>query len=503
MQPLRRLMEPYSCGIGGDAFAIVWDNDSRALYGLNASGRSPLGLSYGALLSELRSLGVEKIPDRGLLPVSVPGVVDGWFALHRRFGKIPFAELLLPSIHHCRHGFQVTPVIATEWAALVAQIADTGVGEFQKLYMRDGRTPGSGEVFSNCALADSYDAITRGGKDEFYCGEIASRIDTFMRQNGGYIRKVDLVAHHSEWVEPVSVNYRGYDVFELPPCTQGIAALQMLKIVEGFDLPSMGRNSVQAVHSMLEAKKIVFEDRAKWYADPAAFQTPVRELLSREYARGRRSLIRETALMKIRSGDPLLHNGDTIYLTTADKEGNMVSFIQSIYFGFGSAAVVPGTGFALQNRGLAFSMDPQHPNVYAPGKRPFHTIVPGFVLKDDRPWLSFGVMGGDMQPQGHVQILTNIIDFGMDIQEAGDAPRWRHNGSTTPMDSRDTMLSDGGIVYMEDGMPDALREGLRKRGHRVAGNEQLFGGYQAILKDNRGIYFGASESRKDGTAAGY
>ena len=497
------LMEPHMCGMGGDLFAIVWDENAQQLYGLNASGRSPVSLDYGKLSGRLRKFGTSLIPYNSILSVSVPGAVHGWTTLHDRFGKLSFPELLAPAIHYAESGFPVSPIIAGQWQGAAAEIPETLPGVFHSVYAPGGQAPATGEIFINRDLARSYRLVADAGNKAFYQGELAGRIVDFMKNNDGYIDHVDLQAHRSDWITPVAVKYRGYDVFELPPSGQGIAALQMLKMLEDDNLAAMGFMNVDCLHLMLEAKKLVFEDRAKFYADPDFSEAQTGRLLSQKYNKKRRSLIKDSAARSVRAGEKILRDGDTIYLTAADSAGNMVSLIQSVYHYFGSGIVIPGTGFALQNRGLMFSMDQSHANVYAPGKRPFHTIIPAFVMKDDKPFMSFGVMGGDMQPQGHVQVLTNIIDFGMDVQLAGDAPRWRHNGSTEPTADMGDHLTDGGVVLLERGFPDQVVKDLAKRGHHVQRAEDGFGGYQAIMRADNGAYHGASESRKDGQAAGY
>src|SRR5687767_6826420 len=426
------LMEPTGNGIGGDLFAIVWDAKTKKLHGLNGSGRSPLGLELEGLRAELAKLGRKTIPPRGFLPISVPGTVDAWFELHAKFGRLPMREVLAPAVRYAREGFPVSEYIASQWEIGVRQAKrDEFPGAFLATFAPGGSAPKKGEVFANPDLGRTLELLGEKGRDAFYGGEIAERIDAFMREHGGHLRKLDLERHASTWVEPVSVNYRGYDVYELPPNGQGIAALQMLNILEGFDLRKLGPNSPETLHLMIEAKKLAFEDRAKFYADPAFAKVPVAELLSKKYAEERRKLIDpKRAALRYDAGNPALQQGDTIYLTTADKEGNMVSLIQSNYRGMGSGVVVPGLGFGFQNRGEMFTLEDGHANLYVPGKRPFHTIIPAFVMKDGAPWLSFGVMGGALQPQAHVQILVNLIDFGMNLQEAGDAARWQHDGST-------------------------------------------------------------------------
>ncbi len=497
------LMEPTGCGIGGDLFALIWDAESKQLYGLNASGRSPKGLSYDRLLQELDALERDSIPPYGMLPISVPGTVDGWFEMHQRFGRLPMSEILAPAIRYARDGFPVSELIALYWGLSVPRLISQP-GAFAKHFTIDGRAPAKGEMFKNPALASTYEQLARGGRDVFYRGALTQAIDKFMRDNGGFLRYEDFAEHRSDWVTPLGVDYKGYTLWELPPNGQGIAALQMLQILKNFDLKNMGFNSVDALHTMIEAKKLVFEDRAKFYADSEFSKQPVGELISEAYGKSRAALIGDRAARRVEAGNPALSAGDTIYLTTADQAGNMVSLIQSNYRGMGSGVVVPDLGFVFQDRGQMFSLDPEHANVYAPRKRPFHTIIPAFVTKGGEPWMSFGVMGGAMQPQGHVQILVNIVDFGMNIQEAGDANRWQHYGSTEPMDSTGKYLETGGYVEFETGVDhEVLRELMFKR-HDIRLGPAGYGGYQAIMFDKQqGVYYGASESRKDGAAAGF
>jgi len=517
------LMEPVSNGVGGDLFAIVYSAKENKLYGINGSGRSPLGLSYEQMKTELDKLNRKTIPPIGMLPISVPGTVDAWAELNKKFGKLKLGDDLAPAIRYAEEGFPVTELIAHYWG-FGPRIYKGLPGGFLETYTLDGkgRTPAKGDIFKNPALAKTLRLIGEKGRDGFYKGEIADKIDAFMQQNGGFLRKVDFAKHTNTWVEPVSTNYHGYDVFELPPNGQGIATLQILNILEGFDLKSMGRNSPDALHTMIEAKKIAWADRAKFYADPTFSKIPVKSLISKEYAAERRKLIDpKRAAKTVEAGVPpadsteaqptrlppqtpsKLDQGDTIYMCTADDEGNMVSLIQSNYRGMGSGIVVPGLGFMFQDRGELFSMEPGHANVYAPGKRPFHTIIPGFVMKDGKPWAAFGVMGGGMQPQGHVQVLTNQIDFGLNVQEAGDASRWQHEGDNEPTGEK---MENGGYVEVESGIPyESVRE-LKDRGHDVRFDVGGYGGYQAIkveMRDGQRVYVGASESRKDGQAAGY
>jgi gamma-glutamyltranspeptidase/glutathione hydrolase len=493
------LMEPTGNGIGGDLFAIVWDPKTKRLHGYNGSGRSPKSLT----LEHFRGLGLSDIPPHGPLPVSVPGTVDAWFALHEKFGKRTMAQNLAPTIRYAREGHPVHETIAYYWALSVPRLSKWP--GFTEQFTIDGRAPRTGELWRNPYLADTLEKIARGGREAFYEGEIARTIDAYFAANDGFLSYEDMAAHRGEWVEPVSTNYRGYDVWELPPNGQGIAALQMLNVLEAYDLKSYGFGSAEHLHLVTEAKKLAFADRARWYADPAFHPAPVAKLVSKEYAAGRAKLITmERALREVQPGTPKeLDEGDTIYLTTADADGMMVSLIQSNYRGMGSGMTPPGLGFILQDRGEMFVLTEGHPNSYAPGKRPFHTIIPAFVTKDGEPWLSFGVMGGAMQPQGHVQILVNLIDFGMSLQEAGDAPRLHHDGSTEPT-GQSTAMSDGGVLELESGFPiESVRELMRK-GHTVKFANGPYGGYQAIARDPvTGVYAGASESRKDGHAAGY
>lgn len=489
------LMEPTGCGIGGDLFAIVWDAKTKTLYGLNASGRSPKGLT----LEEFRKKGLDKIPALGPLPVSVPGAVDGWFELHGKFGSLPMETLLGPAISYAEEGFPLTQLIAWYMQRSVPRYESLGFPNIRETYISQngGRLPGEGEIYKNPYLANTYRQLATGGRDAFYKGEMAKTIADFIQAQGGYLSEADLAAHRSEWVTPVSVNYRGYEVWELPPNGQGIAALQMLQILEGYDFSSVDFGSAEHLHLFTEAKKLAFEDRAKYYADPDFADIPVNTLLSDSYAAQRRSRIGE------RAGDydaGEISAGETIYMTAADQYGNMISLIQSNYRGMGSGMVPPGLGFMLQDRGELFSLKEGQANTYAPGKRPFHTIIPAFITKDGNPWVSFGVMGGDFQPQGHTQIVMNLIDFGMNLQEAGDAPRWDHTGGSSPTGED----RGSGAVRIESGIPYETVRGLMDRGHQVRYARGVYGGYQAILWDwENKVYRGASESRKDGQAAGY
>lgn len=488
------LVEPTGNGIGGDLFAIVWDASTKKLYGLNASGRSPKSLT----LEYFKKEGYDRIPSYGPLPVSVPGCVDGWFELHKKFGNLSMQDILQPAINYAKNGFPVTELISYYWQGNARYLQR--FPNFKEIFMPGGSTPQKGEIFKNPYLAETLSELASQGRNYFYKGEIARTIDKFIREQGGFLSYEDLAAHHSEWVEPISTNYRGYDLWELPPSGQGTAALQILNILEGFDIASMGFGSAEYIHHFVEAKKLAFEDRAKYYADPGFADIPLDWLISKEYGKERRELINtDRAARRLEAGVP--EQGNTIYLTVADNAGTMISLIQSNYRGMGSGMVPPKLGFILQDRGELFSLTKGHANVFEPGKRPFHTIIPAFITKDGEPWVSFGVMGGSMQPQGHAQIVVNLIDFGMNLQEAGDAPRIRHGGSSQPTGSK---MTDGGTVYLESGISYETLHSLMRKGHDVQWTIGGFGGYQAIMWDKKNkVYFGASESRKDGQAAGY
>jgi gamma-glutamyltranspeptidase/glutathione hydrolase len=490
-------LEPVSCGLGGDLFAMVWDPATKKLYGLNASGRAPTSLT------------IDRVPatDRGTIPVyspyawTVPGCADGWFELHEKFGRLPMKDLLAPVAEMAREGAPVPQVIAGAWARGAANFKD--FPGFAEVFIPGGVVPEEGDVFANPALAHTLERLAAGGRDAFYGGEIAREIVAYSNEVGGFFTIEDFANHESEWVEPISTTYRGLSVWELPPNPQGLAALQMLNILETFDVAAMGRDSTDFWHLMVETKKLAYEDRARYYADMSFSEVPVEALLDKGYAAERAKLIdMAMAADTYEPGNPALNHGDTTFLVAADSSGMLVSLIQSNYTGFGSGFVVPSVGIGIQDRGALFSLDPDHPNALEPGKRPFHTIIPAFMGSNGVPDTAFGLMGGDMQPQGHVQIVVNLVDFGMNLQEAGDAPRFHHTGSSEPTG---TVMTSGGVLHLESGLPKEVYRDLDKRGHSIEQTSPgTFGGYQIIFRDpETGVLAGATESRKDGMAAGY
>jgi len=486
------LMEPTGNGIGGDLFAIVWDAKTKKLHGLNASGPAPKNLSIEYFIEN----GLNKIPPYGPLPVTVPGAVDGWVKLHEKFGKLKFKSLFEPTIEYAKKGFPVTELIAYYLDRSKERFED--YPNFKEVWMKDGKMPAKGEIFKNPQLAETLEIIAEKGRDGFYEGYIANTMADFIQSQGGFLTYEDISSFHSEWTPPVSSNYRGYDVWELPPNGQGIAALQILNILENYNIQKMGLFSSEYIHLFTEAKKLAFADRAKYYADPKFSNIPVNQLISKSYAKERLKLINLKEASKADQAG-VLESGDTIYLTVADQYGNMISLIQSNYRGMGSGMVPPGLGFMLQDRGELFSLNKNHRNALEGGKRPFHTIIPAFVTKDGKPFMSFGVMGGATQPQAHAQIVVNMVDFGLNLQEAGDAPRIVHSGSSQPTDE---IMVDGGTLSLESGFGKEIEDELSSLGHKIKYQKGIFGGYQAImLKD--GVYYGASETRKDGQAAGY
>ena len=486
------LVEPTGCGIGGDLFAILWIEEDKKLYGLNSSGPAPQDMT----IEKLKAMGVDKIPPFGPLPVTVPGAVAGWTALHKRFGNKSFEELFNNAIYYADNGFPITEVVGYYLRLSSERYKD--YPNFKDVWMPNGEALKKGDVFVNKDLANTYKQIAKSYGESFYKGDIALTISKFITEQGGFLSVDDLKSYEPEWINPVSSNYRGFDIWELPPNGQGIAALQILNILEQYDIANMGHNSAEYIHLFTEAKKLAYEDRAKYYADMSFADVPVKELISKEYALTRNKLINpKKAASTYDSG--IFEDGDTIYMTVADKDGNMVSLIQSNYRGMGSGMVPPNLGFMLQDRGEMFSLDPNHRNSLEGGKRPFHTIIPAFITKDDKPFISFGLMGGGMQPQGHAQIVVNIVDFQMNLQEAGDAPRIRHFGSSQPTGE---IMLNGGFLSLESGINDQVRNELLKLGHNLKDEKGGYGGYQAIMKVNE-VYYGASESRKDGHASGY
>ena len=486
------LVEPTGCGIGGDLFAIIWSADEKKLFGLNSSGPAPKNIS----INKLKQKGLEKIPPYGPLPVTVPGAVAGWVSIHKKFGLLEFNKLFNDAINYAENGFPVTELVSYYLERSSEIFA--AYPNFKDVWMPNGKTPKKGDIFINKNLAENYKEIANTYGKSFYSGKIAENIVNTVNAQGGFFSMSDLNSFEPEWINPVSTNYRGYDVWELPPNGQGIAALQILNILERFDIESMGFGTSDYIHLFTEAKKVVYEDRAKYYADTNFSNIPVEKLISKEYAKERSKLINLKKSSKLFNPGNL-ENGDTIYLTVADSFGNMVSLIQSNYRGMGSGVVPDNTGFMLQDRGEMFSLDPNHMNSLMPGKRPFHTIIPAFVTKNDKPFISFGLMGGAMQPQGHAQIIVNLVDFKMNLQEAGDAPRIRHVGSSQPTGEK---MLDGGYLSLEKSFDKNEISKLKKMGHKFQYDLGGFGGYQAIMiKD--GVYYGASESRKDGHASGY
>ena len=490
------VVEPTMNGVGGDLFAIVYSAKDKKVHGLNASGRAPAA----ATPEEFKKRGVQRIPLRGELSVSVPGVVDGWSELVTKHGTRTLAQALEPAIKYARDGYAVSEIIADQWKSVETLLARDP--KSAAIFLTGGKAPAPGDVVKNPALAASLEAIGKGGRDVFYKGAIAKAIADDMQRRNGLITARDLADHRSDWLEPLSTTYRGYQVFELPPNTQGIAALEMLNIMEGFDLKALGHNSAAYLHLMVEAKRIAFADRGAWLADLASTPPKALELmLSKEYAATRRKEInKDKAAAEYKAlsidgrttpegGDEPVGRGDTIYLSAADAEGNVISLIQSIYETFGAGIVAGDTGIVLHNRANLFSLTPGHPNLIAPGKRPFHTLIPAMVLKDGAPWVSFGVMGGDMQAQGHAQVLANLIDFGMNIQQAGEAPRFRHSGAG---------------LALESAFSAEARAGLTARGHRLVDSKGVWGGFQGILIDpTTRVLMAGSDPRKDGMAAGW
>jgi len=494
-------LEPIACGVGGDAFALLWDPKAKAVVGLNGSGRSPASLSLEA---QRARAGNGLIASHGAISVSTPGAVDGWWMLHQRYGKLKWADLFAPTIAQAEAGAPVAQTVAhylgtSHRAYTSGRLAIEETDNFLKVWTKDGKTPVEGEIFANPGLARTLRLIAEGGREGFYEGEVAETIERYFARIGGWLTKADLAAHRGEWVTPATIDYRGVGVWALPPNGQGLATLQMLNMLERFDLAGMGFLSTASLHHQIEAKRLAFEDRARYYADPAFAQIPIEWLISKDYAAQRAALIRPDRILTPAHAGEAPGQGDTTYLCAADADGMMVSLIQSNYQGMGSGLMPDGLGFMFQNRGKSFSLQDGHPNLYAPGKRPFHTIIPGFATKGGEPWLAFGVMGGNMQPQGQTQIITDLVDYGLGLQEAGDAPRWLHEFSTEPTGEA---AQGNGVLALESGIPQATREGLTALGWSPRQAPGGFGGYQAIER-LPGRYAAASEMRKDGAALAY
>jgi gamma-glutamyltranspeptidase/glutathione hydrolase len=504
------IVDPAAAGIGGDLFALVWDPLGKKLHGLNASGRSPAGMPLAELKSELGDR--DLLPMYGPLTVTVPGAIDGWFELHKKFGRLPMAKILAPAIRYAREGVPIPEYAAWLWHYGIGKLEEAPEVEgkldnLRRTFLIDGKPPTTGQLFRNPDLAATYELLAVTGRDVFYRGEIAKTIVDYLKKMGGKLQLSDLRQHRSSWVTPVSVNYRGYDVFQIPPNGQGMTVLQMLNILEGFDIGRLGYTNPDYWHVLVESKKLAFEDRARYYADPNFENIPVKHLLSKQYAKERRAMIdMDHALKDLQPGDARLSKGETTILAVGDSDGMMISLIQSQYWFFGSGLVPDGLGFPLQNRGSRFALEEDHANVYAPGKRPFHTIIPGFVMKDGDPWLAFGVLGASAQPQGQVQVLVNLIDFGMNVQAAGDAARMFHTGSSTPRGK--PQEEAGGRLYLERAIGERIIDDMRWRGHNAeyvtSHLKSYVGGYQGVIRDPQtGAYSGAAEMRLDGRAAGY
>ncbi len=496
------LLEPVACGIGGDCFVMLWDPKTKKVIGINGSGRSPRGLSLATVRSRLNDKGL--IPSWGAISVSVPGAVQAWWDLHQKYGKLPWKDLFGPAISHAEEGAPVAQTVAYYLASSHKRFNNPATGleevaNFNKLWAPDGRTPREGEVFRNPDLAKTYRLIAEGGRDAFYDGPIADVIERYFKRIGGWMTRADLKAHRSEWTTPLVSGYRGVDVYGLAPNSQGLSTLQLLNIMEQFDIKGMGFQSAAAIHHSVEAKRLAYEDRGRYFADPDFARIPTDWLISKDYARERAKLIKPDAILNPAFPGQAPSRGDTTYFCASDKDGMMVSIIQSNFRGMGSGLIPDGLGFMLQDRGELFALADGHPNVYAPGKRPFQTIIPGFATRGGEPWLAFGVMGGDMQPQGQAQIISNMVDFGLDLQAAGDSPRWHHEGGMEPTGQQ---LGQPGELHLETGVPEATRKALQAIGWKLGPNPGGYGGYQAIERWP-GRYAAATEMRKDGVALAY
>lgn len=498
-------LEPTACGIGGDVFAMLWDPAQKKVVGIAGSGRSPRSLSLETAGSRAKD---GALPAYGAVTVSVPGAVDGWWTLHQRYGKLKWAELFESAIAYASEGVPVPEVVSHYMRRGMANFVKPGRGieEVENAKKTFGTGPGVGEIFRNPDLARTYRLIAQGGRDEFYQGAIAGTIDAYFKRIGGWLSKADLAAHKAEWSDPYATDYRGVTVHALGANTQGIATLQMLNMIEHFDMRGAGFQSARSIHIQAEAKRLAYEDRARYYADPNFSKVPGEWLVSKDYAAERVKLIDPGRINSKVDPGTAPSRGDTTYFTVADASGMMVSMIQSNFRGMGSGLVADGLGFMFQDRGQLFSLQPGHPNIYAPGKRPFQTIIPGFATKGDAPWLSFGVMGGDMQPQGQTQIIVNRVDYGLDAQAAGDSPRWHHEGSSQSMGEDLPGLGPKGILRLESGVPDATRKALVAMGWVMAESDGGFGRYQCVehrMSGNERVYAAASEMRADGLALAY
>ncbi len=480
------VVEPQSTGIGGDMFMMYWNENEQKLYGLNGSG----AVGREATWDFFDSKGLKDMPETGALSITVPGALDGWCTGLEKFGsgEMTLARLLEPAIDYAEKGFPVSPIIRNAWVHQTEKLKSCDFS--RKIYLPNGSVPDVGTIFKNPLLAETFKKISVYGKDIFYRGEITKKIISYIRQQGGLLSESDFDSMRSEWVEPLKTNYRGYELYEIPPNSQGVTALICLNILENFNLSSFGYGSVEHLHLLIESMKLSFADRDSFIADPNFEKIPIKSLLEKEYSRERKKLIKPQKASNFNPGNPL-NSSDTIYLTTSDRDGNVCSFINSVFQHFGSGITGSDSGVILQNRGFGFNLDRSHPNCVAPSKRPFHTIIPGFVMKDEKPFLSYGVMGGDMQAQGHVQVLSNIVDFGMDIQDAIDSPRFRFLGDKN--------------VAIESGVPDHVLDGLRGFGHNVsrAGGYEGFGGGQGIMVLPNGVYAAGSDHRRDGCAVGF
>ena len=502
-------LEPTSSGIGGDCYVMLWDPKRREVVGLAGSGASPRGLNLETVRARARN---GALPPLGAVTVSVPGAVDAWWTLHQLYGRLPWADVLAPAISLAEEGAPVPDIIARYIRGNLAGIQRPGAGveevanALRTYGMADGKGPLPGQVFRNPDLARTYRLIAKGGRDAFYNGPIADMTERYFRRIGGWLTRADMAAHRSEWVKPHATDYRGVTVHALGANTQGIATLQMLNMIETFDMGDAGFQSPSAIHWAVEAKRLAYEDRARFYADPRFAKVPVEWLISKDYARARARLIRADRILTPVYPGQAPARGDTTYFSTADDAGMMVSMIQSNFRGMGSGLVADGLGFMFQDRGQLFSLRDGHPNIYAPGKRPFQTIIPGFATRGRDPWMSFGVMGGDMQPQGQAQIISNRVDFGLEVQAAGDSPRWHHEGSSQSMGEDAAGLGPTGLLRLETGVPRATRQALADLGWRIGEPDGGFGRYECIehrMDGRTRVYAAASEMRADGCALAY